>query len=102
MRTRMGDGYVTGLTPQELRDELGAGSADAVKRGKVPPLEENEIDWLVDLFANPSRIMGVDPGHQVILTRVGWRRATGVSNDSTHQAVDGWPGGRPGPSAPRQ
>ena len=71
IRTRMGDGYVTELTPQELRDDLVAGSADAVKRGKVPPLEENEIDWLVDLFTNKSRIMGVEPGHEVILTKDG-------------------------------
>ena len=71
IRTRMGDGYVTELTPQQLRDDLEAGSADAVKRGKVPPLEENEIDWLVDLFTNPSRIMGVEAGHEVILTKDG-------------------------------
>ena len=31
-----------------------AGCADAVKRGKVPPLEEAEFDWLVDLFAQPE------------------------------------------------
>ncbi len=71
IRTRMGDGYVTELTPEELRDDLIAGSADAAKRGKVAPLEENEIDWLADLFANPSRIMGVEPGHEVVLTKDG-------------------------------
>ena len=71
IRTRMGDGYVTELTPPQLRDDLEAGSADAARRGKVPPLEENEIDWLVDLFSCPSRIMGVEPGHEVILTKDG-------------------------------
>jgi dimethylamine--corrinoid protein Co-methyltransferase len=71
IRTRMGDGYVAMLTPEELRADLEAGCAEAVKRAKVPPLEENEFDWLVDLFANPSRIMGVDPGREVILTKDG-------------------------------
>ena len=71
IRTRMGDGYVAELTPEEVRGDLEAGCADAVKRGKVPPLEENEIDWLFDLFACPSRIMGVEPGHEVILTKDG-------------------------------
>ena len=42
-----------------------------MKRGKVPPLEEAEIDWLFDLFANPSRIIGVEPGHEVVLTKDG-------------------------------
>jgi len=52
IRTRMGDGYVTELTPDELRADLEAGCADAVKRGKVPPLDANELEWMFDLFAN--------------------------------------------------
>ena len=71
IRTRMGDGYVAHLTPDEVRADLEAGCADAVKRGKVPPLEENELEWMFDLFANPSRIMGVDAGREVILTKDG-------------------------------
>jgi dimethylamine--corrinoid protein Co-methyltransferase len=71
IRTRMGDGYVAMLAPEELRADLEAGCAEAVKRAKVPPLEENEFDWLFDLFAHPSRIMGVDPGREVILTKDG-------------------------------
>ena len=71
IRTRMGDGYVTELTPDELRADLEAGCADAVKRGKVPPLDANELEWMFDLFANTSRIMGVDPGHEVVLTKDG-------------------------------
>jgi dimethylamine--corrinoid protein Co-methyltransferase len=71
IRTRMGDGYVTELTPEELRADLEAGCAEAVKRAKVPPLEESEFDYLYDLFANPSRIMGVEAGHEVVLTKDG-------------------------------
>jgi len=71
IRTRMGDGYVVELTPEELRADLEAGCADAVKRGKVPPLEEAEFDWLCDLFAYKGRIVGVEPGHEVILTKDG-------------------------------
>jgi dimethylamine---corrinoid protein Co-methyltransferase len=67
----MGDGYVVELSPEELRQDLLAGAADAVKRGKVPPLEEAEIDYLFELFADPSRIVGVEPGHEVILTKDG-------------------------------
>lgn len=71
IRTRMGDGYVVELTPDELRADLEAGCADAVKRGKVPPLEEAEFDWLYELFAYKGRIVGVEAGHEVILTKDG-------------------------------
>ena len=71
IRTRMGDGYVAELAPGQVRDDLEAGCADAVKRGKVPPLEEDEFDYLFDLFAQKGRIVGVEPGHEVILTKDG-------------------------------
>lgn len=71
IRTRMGDGYAVELSAEEVKADLVAGSADAVKRGKVPPLEDAEVDWLFDLFAHPSRIMGVEPGHEVVLTKDG-------------------------------
>ncbi len=32
-----------------------------MKRGKVPPLEEAELDYLYDLFAYKGRIVGVEP-----------------------------------------
>jgi dimethylamine--corrinoid protein Co-methyltransferase len=67
----MGDGYTVELTFDELRADLVAGSEDAAKRGKLPPLEESELDWLFELFANPSRIMGVERGHEVVLTKDG-------------------------------
>ena len=57
--TRMGDGYVVELTPDELRHDLVEGSEDAARRGKVPALDEREIDYLFDLFAFPGRIVGV-------------------------------------------
>jgi dimethylamine---corrinoid protein Co-methyltransferase len=37
----------------------------------VPPLEEAEIDYLFELFASPSRIVGVESGHEVVLTKDG-------------------------------
>jgi dimethylamine---corrinoid protein Co-methyltransferase len=71
IQTRMGDGYTVTMTPDEVKADLVAGSEDAARRGKVPVLEESELDWLFDLFANPSRIMGVERGHEVVLTKDG-------------------------------
>jgi dimethylamine--corrinoid protein Co-methyltransferase len=69
--TRMGDGFTVAMTPDEIRADLLTGSEDAARRGKVPVLEESELDWLLDLFVHPSRVMGVQRGHEVVLTKDG-------------------------------
>jgi len=69
--TRMGDGFTVELTQDQVRADVVGGSEDAARRGKIPPLEEGECEWLVDLFANPSRIVGVPRGHEVVLTKDG-------------------------------
>lgn len=69
--TRMGDGYSVELTPDQLRRDVVEGSEDAARRARIPALEEHEIDYLVDLFAYPGRITGVERGHEVVLTKDG-------------------------------
>ena len=69
VRTRMGDGSVVEVTPDELRNEIVTGSEDAADKGQVPALDENEVDKLVEIFSAPWRIVGVEPGHEVPLTK---------------------------------
>jgi dimethylamine--corrinoid protein Co-methyltransferase len=69
--TRMGDGYAVEFTADELHRELVEGSEDAARRGKVPPLEERELEHLHDLFAFPGRVVGVRPGNECILSKDG-------------------------------
>ena len=69
--TRMGDGYTVELADDEVRSDLRAGSEEAARRGKIPVLEDSEIDWLFDLFAGKSRFVGVERGHEVVLTKDG-------------------------------
>ena len=69
--TRMGDGYAVEMTPQELREDLQAGSADAAKKGKIPALEPDEFDYLFEMFATPIRVWGVPRGHEAVLTKDG-------------------------------
>ena len=40
--TRMGDGYRVEMTPDEVKQDLIDGSADAAKKGKIPPLSEDD------------------------------------------------------------
>ena len=80
--TRLGDGSLTALTRAELRAELEDGTARAAKVAKVAPLDEGELDHLLDIFASPARFTGVDIGDEVVLSYDG----TGTQQS---QRVDG-------------
>jgi dimethylamine--corrinoid protein Co-methyltransferase len=68
IRTRMGDGHAVEMTADEIRADVLAGTEDAADRGRIPALTEQECDWLVELFCRPDRIVGVEQGHEVVLT----------------------------------
>lgn len=66
--TRMGDGFPVELSESELRQDLEQGSADAADRGKTDPLSKEELQYLYDLFVSPYRVVGVDPGNEIVLS----------------------------------
>ena len=66
--TRTGDGSIVYMTEAEIRDDISAGIEDAVKRGKVPPLNEDDIEKLVEIITMPGVIVGVEHGKQVVST----------------------------------
>jgi len=66
--TRMGDGSVTELSESELKQDLEEGTRDAAERGKIPPLSEDELSYLFDVYSSPARFVGVDRGNEVILS----------------------------------
>ncbi len=68
---RMGDGHSVEMTADEIKRDILAGTEDAADRGRIPPLPEDEQDYLVDLFTNPSRAVSVPPGHEVVLSQDG-------------------------------
>ena len=66
--TRYGDGTPTELSESELRADLEAGTADAADRGKIPPLSEDELNHLFDIFSSPYKFISVEPGQEIVLT----------------------------------
>lgn len=66
--TRMGDGGLVHMTRSGIRADLEAGMEAAVKRAKVPPLTEDELAHLFDIYASPARFTGVDIGSEVVLS----------------------------------
>ena len=69
--TRMGDGASVEMTRDDLRRDLIEGTEAAAKKGKIPTLTENELDYLEDMFASPSRIWGVERGHEAVMSKDG-------------------------------
>jgi dimethylamine--corrinoid protein Co-methyltransferase len=66
--TRMGDGERVRMTPSEIKADIQAGTADAAKRAKIPELTAEEQKRMYDIIADPSRIVSVEPGEEVIVT----------------------------------
>jgi dimethylamine--corrinoid protein Co-methyltransferase len=68
IETRMGDGFRVELSEAEVRKDLEKGTLDAAERAKVPPLTEDELQYLFEIHACPDRIVGVERGKEVCLT----------------------------------
>ena len=66
--TRMGDASVLLMSEEDVRRDLEEGTRDAAKRGKIPPLTEEEIDELYDICARPDKFVSVDRGNEVVVT----------------------------------
>jgi len=65
---RMGDGSATELSESELKRDLEEGTKDAAERAKIPPLSQNELAYLFDVYSSPARFVGVDRGNEVIFS----------------------------------
>ena len=66
--TRMGDGSVTELSESELRRDLEEGSRHAAERARIPPLSEDDLRRLLELYKCPDKSVGVERGKEVILS----------------------------------
>jgi dimethylamine---corrinoid protein Co-methyltransferase len=67
--TRMGDGQAVVMTSDELRKDIIEATEDAADKGSIPILEDNEIEKMMEIFTAPWRVIGVEPGHEVPLTK---------------------------------
>jgi len=65
---RMGDGERVLMSPGQIKEDLLAGTQDAAQRADIPALTSDELEQLFDIFADPSRIVSVSPGQEVIVT----------------------------------
>ncbi len=90
--TRMGDGSIVRLTRSELRADIEAGVAQAVKRAKVEPLTADEQEHLLEIYASAARFVGVDLGDEVVLSCDGTGMKTHATRTQDMQSYEQWMG----------
>jgi dimethylamine--corrinoid protein Co-methyltransferase len=66
--TRRGDGSIFYMTEQEIRDDITEGVADAERRGKIPPLTQEEMDHIFEIVTMPGGVVGVAPEDTIVST----------------------------------
>lgn len=66
--TRMGDGSWTRMTESALKKDLEEGTKDAAERAGVPPLSEEELKHLFDIYRSPVKFVSVEPGNEIVLS----------------------------------
>lgn len=76
--TRMGDGSGVWLSGSEIRKELEDGMQDAVKRGKVVELTQEELDKMYEIMVDPNKVVSVERGNEVVHTYDGGTNMFGI------------------------
>ena len=66
--TRMGDGSRVLMTKEAIMADIQAGTADAADMAMIPALDANEIEHLAEIIMDQSRVCGVKPGDEVVMT----------------------------------
>lgn len=66
--TRMGDGKRVTMTKEAILADIHAGVADAADMGGIPDLTANDIQKIFEIISDSNRVVGVEPGKEVVLT----------------------------------
>lgn len=86
--TRMGDGRRVETTKQQIIDDIHAGTSDAADCAKVPMMNDDEIEQLIDIMVNPQRVVSVNPGQEVVLTEDGGPYKLMLDSGSSCDGID--------------
>jgi dimethylamine--corrinoid protein Co-methyltransferase len=66
--TRMGDGQRVTMSASQVKEDLLAGTQNAVDTGRVPPLTSSDLDELFEIVADRNRAVAVECGREVVFT----------------------------------
>lgn len=66
--TRFGDSFGVWMTEAEIKNDLRTGMEDAASRGHIPELTEDDLSYLFEICAIPTKVTSVERGKEVITT----------------------------------
>ena len=66
--TRYGDNYAGYMSESQIKSDIESGVHDAAERGNIPPLTQDEMDYLYDIIISPQKIVSVEPGNEVVVS----------------------------------
>jgi len=69
--TRSGSGSLIKMTKEQIRTEMEAGSNDAAEKAHIRGLTNDELEHMLELIMEPSKIVSVERGKEIVLTRDG-------------------------------
>jgi dimethylamine--corrinoid protein Co-methyltransferase len=69
--TRSGSGPLIKLTKEQIRADIEAGSSDAAEKAHISKLTGDEVDHILDIMTEPSKIVSIEPGREIVLSRDG-------------------------------
>ncbi len=64
----MGDGSRVEMTKEQILADIQAGTADAADMADIPALTSEQMEILAEIICDKNRIVGVEPGREVVLT----------------------------------
>ena len=88
IKSRRGDGIVYETTRKEIVDDILAGAGDAVDCAGVPELSSEEVECIADIMCDPNRIVGVEPGHEVVMTEDGGPYKLMIDSGSSGNGIE--------------
>ena len=69
--TRSGSGVIIKMTREQISGDLENGSKDAADKGHVPELTSNELERVLNIMVEPTKIVGIERGKEIVLSRDG-------------------------------
>lgn len=65
---RYGDNYGGFMSEKEIRGDIEEGIKDAVERANIPPLTQDDADYLYEIIVSPEKLVSVEPGNEVVVS----------------------------------
>jgi len=81
--TRMGDGERVSVSVGEIKEDISEGIRDAAQSADISELTADESEKLFHIMAEPSRIVSVSPGEEVVVTDDGCSMSFYAGQDSS-------------------